>query len=390
MFFVVESGELSVEVHGEPVSTMGPGSSFGEIALIDRRPRTATVTASTRSRRTGCPSSSSDRSSSRARGRLEDARGDGRPARARRVALSVRDESWPELFEVGFARADRLRGDRLRTGDGLEHPPAEDDAANAGRAPLRNHAGRLPLRGRAVDLALAGDDEVAFARRASNPMRSRTVGAPGTSGRRVRRARRRARRPRRRRGARRRARAPPCAASRRSSSGTSAGAAPFCGPNRRAASASVVRTSQSTVVGTGSARSTSRSPAPPSTVALPPRPTSSAGGDSRAPRGRARRARDSTRRAGRARRERAAAARSPAAASSTARPSGSTSQRAGTGPSQRIGNDGLSPVAAERRVEHVRSSPRRRRRSAARPRRLPQPARRARARRPRRVRRGRP
>jgi CRP-like cAMP-binding protein len=45
MFFVVETGELSVEVHGESVSTMGPGSSFGEIALIDRRPRTATVTA---------------------------------------------------------------------------------------------------------------------------------------------------------------------------------------------------------------------------------------------------------------------------------------------------------------------------------------------------------
>ena len=47
MFFVVESGELSVEVHGEPVATMGPGASFGEIALIDRRPRTATVTAKT-------------------------------------------------------------------------------------------------------------------------------------------------------------------------------------------------------------------------------------------------------------------------------------------------------------------------------------------------------
>ncbi len=45
MFFVVESGELSVEQHGESVSTLGPGSSFGEVALIDRRPRTATVTA---------------------------------------------------------------------------------------------------------------------------------------------------------------------------------------------------------------------------------------------------------------------------------------------------------------------------------------------------------
>ena len=45
MFFVVASGELSVEVHGEAVSSLGPGASFGEIALIDRRPRTATVTA---------------------------------------------------------------------------------------------------------------------------------------------------------------------------------------------------------------------------------------------------------------------------------------------------------------------------------------------------------
>jgi CRP/FNR family transcriptional regulator, cyclic AMP receptor protein len=45
MFFVVESGELSVEVHGEAVSSLGPGASFGEIALIDRRPRTATVIA---------------------------------------------------------------------------------------------------------------------------------------------------------------------------------------------------------------------------------------------------------------------------------------------------------------------------------------------------------
>jgi CRP/FNR family cyclic AMP-dependent transcriptional regulator len=55
MFFVVESGELSVEVHGDPVATMGPGASFGEIALIDRRPRTATVVAVTDVKAYGLP-----------------------------------------------------------------------------------------------------------------------------------------------------------------------------------------------------------------------------------------------------------------------------------------------------------------------------------------------
>lgn len=45
MFFVVASGEASVEVHGDEVGKLGAGDAFGEVALIDRRPRTATVTA---------------------------------------------------------------------------------------------------------------------------------------------------------------------------------------------------------------------------------------------------------------------------------------------------------------------------------------------------------
>jgi CRP/FNR family transcriptional regulator len=55
MFFVVDSGEAAVEVHGEEVGRLGPGAHFGEIALIDRRPRTATVTAITDLRTYGLP-----------------------------------------------------------------------------------------------------------------------------------------------------------------------------------------------------------------------------------------------------------------------------------------------------------------------------------------------
>jgi CRP/FNR family cyclic AMP-dependent transcriptional regulator len=55
MFFVVESGEATVEIHGEEVGTLGPGAAFGEIALIDRRPRTATVTAVSDLRTYGLP-----------------------------------------------------------------------------------------------------------------------------------------------------------------------------------------------------------------------------------------------------------------------------------------------------------------------------------------------
>jgi CRP-like cAMP-binding protein len=44
-FFVIESGSAKVTVKGEERGTLGPGSYFGEIALLDQGPRVATVTA---------------------------------------------------------------------------------------------------------------------------------------------------------------------------------------------------------------------------------------------------------------------------------------------------------------------------------------------------------
>ena len=46
-FFVVESGTADVSVGGSSVATLGPGASFGEIALVDQSARSATVTATT-------------------------------------------------------------------------------------------------------------------------------------------------------------------------------------------------------------------------------------------------------------------------------------------------------------------------------------------------------
>lgn len=46
-FFLLEDGEAEVEIKGEIVARLGRGDSFGEIALIDRKGRTATVRAAT-------------------------------------------------------------------------------------------------------------------------------------------------------------------------------------------------------------------------------------------------------------------------------------------------------------------------------------------------------
>jgi pyruvate,water dikinase len=46
-FFIIESGEASVSSKGVNLATLGRGQYFGEVALIDGGPRSATVTAAT-------------------------------------------------------------------------------------------------------------------------------------------------------------------------------------------------------------------------------------------------------------------------------------------------------------------------------------------------------
>ena len=44
-FFVIESGEAVVDVHGEERGRLGPGDYFGDIAMIDQGDRTASIHA---------------------------------------------------------------------------------------------------------------------------------------------------------------------------------------------------------------------------------------------------------------------------------------------------------------------------------------------------------
>jgi CRP-like cAMP-binding protein len=46
-FFLIVAGQASVKRNNRKVATLGPGQYFGELALLDRRPRSASVTSDT-------------------------------------------------------------------------------------------------------------------------------------------------------------------------------------------------------------------------------------------------------------------------------------------------------------------------------------------------------
>ena len=46
-FFVVREGMVSILVDGNPIETLGPDEVFGEMAIVDAKPRSATVVAET-------------------------------------------------------------------------------------------------------------------------------------------------------------------------------------------------------------------------------------------------------------------------------------------------------------------------------------------------------
>jgi CRP-like cAMP-binding protein len=46
-FFIIVDGQATVSRNGRKVASLGPGSHFGELALLDRRPRSASVVSDT-------------------------------------------------------------------------------------------------------------------------------------------------------------------------------------------------------------------------------------------------------------------------------------------------------------------------------------------------------
>jgi CRP-like cAMP-binding protein len=92
-FFLIRRGTVKVSSGGTEVATVGPGSYFGELALIDHGPRTATLTAETQTVSLEVPASGFSRAI------------DTDPQTSRAVCLKLRD--W--LAAAGEPVAEPIR-----------------------------------------------------------------------------------------------------------------------------------------------------------------------------------------------------------------------------------------------------------------------------------------
>src|SRR4029079_19629709 len=165
-FFVISEGTVDYTIHDDKVGMGGPGDYFGEVALIDDGPRTATVTATTDVTAYGLTSWEFrplvEENASIAWELLQTM------AKRLRAATSYPASQLLHHLYESLARPGRVAAERdqlrLWTNRSRDCPPdtsTEDDASDGrGRAPARDCCGRLPLPGGRVDRALPGDDEV--------------------------------------------------------------------------------------------------------------------------------------------------------------------------------------------------------------------------------------
>ena len=118
VYVLIEHGEVDVSAEGRSLGTCGPGDGVGEIALLQRVPRTATVVARTLSRGTrSTPRRSSQRSQARPQPlRLRPLRRGGSNAPKPRANLEVIRAAQTVRFVRAIKRSTENGSVRLRSG----------------------------------------------------------------------------------------------------------------------------------------------------------------------------------------------------------------------------------------------------------------------------------
>ncbi len=134
-FFVIEDGEAAVSVGGREVGTLGPGDSFGEIALIDRG---GTVIAD-------APLASF--------AHLPMVVGDGANLRAAElIAMLAQDPGWRQAVTAAVWVGNRRWNVRLDNGVDIRLPEVNGAAAWAELATLQREHGLVDRDLTAIDM----------------------------------------------------------------------------------------------------------------------------------------------------------------------------------------------------------------------------------------------